>query len=89
VKGRSKSIAFPDGRVITAVGHLHGNRQIYEISDLVDKGRLASMSDNEFNQLLTKIVDENRKPYQGMITRQDRLLAPDIWWTDFTRRLCV
>ena len=73
VKGRSKSITFPDGRVLTVVGHLHGNRQIYEISDLVGSGRLSSMSDGEFNQLLTKIADENRKPYQGMITRQDKL----------------
>jgi hypothetical protein len=73
VKGRSKSITFPDGRILTVVGHFHGDRQIYEISDLTDNGRLSSMSDSEFNQLLTKIANENRKPYQGMITRQAKL----------------
>lgn len=57
VRGRSKSITFPDGRTITVVGHLHGTRQIYEIIDLIDSGRLALMSDSEFNQLLVRIAD--------------------------------
>ncbi len=72
VKGRSKSITFPDGRTLTGVGHLHGDRQIYQISDLIDNGQLVTMSDEEFNQMLVKIADENRRPYQGMITRQDK-----------------
>lgn len=72
VKGRSKTITFPDGRTITVVGHLHGTRQIYQISDLIDNGQLSTMSDDEFNQMLVKIADENRKPYQGTITRQDK-----------------
>ncbi len=83
VKGRSKNITFPDGRVLTIVGHLHGKRQIKEISDLVENGRLNSMSDGEFNQFLEKIASENRQPYQGMITRQDKLRFVEYFETKF------
>ncbi|MBK8202472.1 MAG: hypothetical protein IPK68_09235 [Bdellovibrionales bacterium] len=61
----------------------HGNRQIYEISDLIDNDLLGSMSDNEFNQLLTGIANENRKPYQGMVTRQDKLRFVEYFKTEY------
>lgn len=60
VRGRAKSVRFPDGRIITVVGHLHGKRQIYDLVELVDSGQLSKMSDREFNTLLSEILKENK-----------------------------
>lgn len=72
VAGRSSSVKFPDGRVISVVGHIHGKRQIYEIIAKIDSGELASMSDIDFNQMLRTIQRSNRETYGGMITQENR-----------------
>lgn len=83
VKGRSKSITFPDGRVLTVVGHMHGDRQINEINDLVENGKLGSMSDGEFNQLLLRISNENRQTEKGLLTRRDKLKFVDHFRNEY------
>lgn len=59
VLGRASRIAFPDGRVITVVGHLHGERQMYELAELLNSGELQSMTNPEFDALISRISQKN------------------------------
>lgn len=61
VKGRARMVRFPNGRSVTVVGHVHGSRQIYEIGALIKNSRLMQMSDAEFDTLLFRIMNENRR----------------------------
>lgn len=72
VRGRASLVEFPDGRKITVVGHVHGERQIYDIMEKMESGALPSMSDEEFNTFLTKIVEANNTPYSVMATKEHR-----------------
>ena len=77
VKGRSTRVTFPDGRVITVVGHFHGERQIWDIINLIDAKRFQSLTDSQFNDLLKYIEQENSKVVNipGSKQNQDERLA--------------
>jgi hypothetical protein len=51
---------------------MHGDRQVYDIIEKIDRGELASMSDAKFNQMLSEIQRSNREAYSGMITQENR-----------------
>ncbi len=83
VEGRASSIRFPDGRMISVVGHVHGERQIYDIVEKIDSGELSSMSDVEFNQMLNDIRDDNREPYQSLVTEGNRRKLVEFMQTEY------
>lgn len=83
VRGRAKSVTFADGRTITVVGHIHGDRQIDQISRMIDSGQLMAISDDEFNQMLKRIAADNRKPYEGMITRESKARFAESFESQF------
>lgn len=66
VKGRASVVKFPNGREITVIGHIHGNRQIYDLHDLIVSRKLYQMSDQEFETLLINILRDNKKPVEGI-----------------------
>ncbi|MFZ4405506.1 MAG: hypothetical protein ACOYOK_15520 [Pseudobdellovibrionaceae bacterium] len=72
VAGRAYKIEFPNGRVITTVGHYHGSRQIYEISDLALSGKLAKMTDQDFQNYISKILKKNTTPFESTLIVSNR-----------------
>lgn len=82
VAGRASRVKFPDGRIITVVGHFHGDRQIYSITNLVqgdrdlrgilsDLDELSDMSDVQFSEMIKNILKENSQPPPFPVTRAD------------------
>jgi hypothetical protein len=75
VKGRASTISFPNGRKITVVGHLHGKRQIYDITHFELSGRLAKLSNEEFAAYISKILKDNTAPSDSMLLNSNRRKA--------------
>lgn len=59
VEGRANQIRFPDGRLITIVGHTHGRRQLQQFAHHPD---IASrLSSSQLEALMRASLDENQK----------------------------
>lgn len=73
VRGRASTITFPNGRKITVVGHIHGDRQIYKIGEMINKDHnvFDKMTDDQFSDFFRKILEENSSPYKGTVTKND------------------
>jgi hypothetical protein len=72
VKGRARWIRFPDGRVVVVVGHMHGERQIYSLRDLLERGKIQTMSNENFARLFKNILIENSKPLESELIKSVR-----------------
>lgn len=72
VQGRARRVTFADGREITIVGHVHGDRQLYKLVDLMRSGQLYRLSDKEFEQLLRGIQATNSKENTSLIFNENR-----------------
>jgi hypothetical protein len=67
--GRARQVAFPDGRVITVVGHVHG-RRIYDWASSLGPEGLASLSQEEFDEQIREFLRDGTRT-QGEITRDN------------------
>lgn len=62
VRGRAFYVEFPDGRVVTVVGHNHGHRPVQKILDFLNRKDLLQVSNDEFARLVKSILSEVSKP---------------------------
>lgn len=65
VQGRSRAVQFPDGRVITVVGHHHGLRQILANLSWIQDTDLSKVSQVEMDRILKDILGQNQKVISG------------------------
>lgn len=52
VAGRANTVTFPNGRAITIVGHIHGDRSFEALAQAVESGKLVAATDDQFNAVL-------------------------------------
>lgn len=72
VKGRARRVVFPDGREITVVGHMHGDRRMYFLGQLAESGKLARLTDAQFAKLVRGLIAENREPLRSGLLNSHR-----------------
>lgn len=72
VKGRSATVKFPDGRKITVVGHVHGEREFFKLLALANQQKLETLADGEYNDLLIKILEKAKATTSRDITIEGR-----------------